>query len=105
VTIIPAEWIKISIVDTRDVMCATAVRTEDCDERSSGMNSIFVVGDMAFIISITGETFERERPVSSRVAGEAAARERAVSAPMEPWEGPVMRTVGSVRNYTPFVPS
>ena len=56
------------------------------------MKWTFVVGEMALISSTTGASLESVRPVRKIVEGEACARERAVSAPIEFGEGPVMST-------------
>jgi hypothetical protein len=47
---------------------------------------------MEWIVVMRGVSFEGVRAVRRRVAGEAAARERAVSAPIDEGEGPVIRT-------------
>lgn len=54
---------------------------------------MLIDGLIALILSITGAIFTSLRPNNARVAGGgcAAARERAVSEPIELGEGPVMR--------------
>lgn len=48
---------------------------------------------MALIPEMVGWILAMSRPRRMSVDGEPAARDRAVSAPMPPWEGPVMRKV------------
>lgn len=47
---------------------------------------------MAFISSMTGETFERERARRNSVEGWPWAREMAVAPPIVEWEAPVSMT-------------
>lgn len=49
-------------------------------------------GFRAEILERTGRTLDEVRPMRRMVEGLPVARERAVSAPMEPELGPVMRT-------------
>ena len=89
---IPAEWIRISILLTNFFTSPTASLTEFWDDRSRGTKWTFVDGEMEQMEEIKGSSFDFERPVRIRVAGEAEASESAVSAPMEFGEGPVRRT-------------
>ena len=89
---IPAEWIRISILLTNFLTSPTASLTEFWDDRSKGTKCTFVEGEMEQMEEINGSSFAFERPFRIRVAGDAEASESAVSAPMELGEGPVRRT-------------
>jgi hypothetical protein len=91
---IPAEWIRISILLTNFFTAETASLTEFWDDRSRGTKCTVVEGEMEQMEEIKGSSFAFERPLRIRVAGEAEASESAVSAPTEFGEGPVRRTAG-----------
>lgn len=76
-----------------DEILVVARRMEDWEARSQRMNCTLTDGCFWLISRITGVTLEAERPVRRRREGEAAARARAVVAPIPPVEGPVMRTL------------
>ena len=78
-------------------MVEAAVRTLDREERSTGMNFMVVEGEMEVMVEIVGWARGRDRPRRRMCEGLAWAREMAVSAPREPWLGPVMRTFGEGR--------
>lgn len=56
------------------------------------MNLVVMEGLSSLILEMTGRTLEVVRPTRIIVEGLPVARERAVSAPMEPELGPVMST-------------
>jgi hypothetical protein len=89
---IPAEWIRISILLTNLFTSLTASLTDVWDDRSKETKCTVVEGEMEEMAEIKGSSFAFERPVRIRVAGEPEASESAVSAPMEFGEGPVRRT-------------
>lgn len=73
------------------IVCA-ALLTLFMDERSAWTNLIVTEALASLIWSIVGWPFSTDRPIRIIVDGEAAARDMAVSAPMPPGVGPVMRT-------------
>tara|TARA_R110002060_G_scaffold28328_2_gene38310 strand:+ start:38 stop:217 length:180 start_codon:yes stop_codon:yes gene_type:complete len=56
------------------------------------MNLVVMDGFSEEILEITGRTLDSERPTRIIVEGLPVARERAVSAPIEPVLGPLIRT-------------
>jgi len=78
-------------------MVDDAARTEDWEERSSSTYRAATDRCLDLISSMTGWIFDSVRPAKIMRAGAAAARDRTVSAPMAPVEGPVMATVEAVR--------
>lgn len=57
------------------------------------MNLVVMEGFMEEILEITGRTLDSVRPTKMIAEGLPVASESAVSAPMEPLLGPVIRTV------------
>lgn len=83
-------------IEGSERMVDAAVRTLEREERSRGMNLTVVEGERDWMVSIVGWIRERERPRRMSWDGLLWARVMAVSAPMPPLLGPVMRTFGCV---------
>jgi hypothetical protein len=62
------------------------------EERSSLTNLTDTEGYFEVMVVMTGLILDSERPVRTRREGRPAAIEIAVSAPIPPWEGPVITT-------------
>lgn len=70
-----------------------AARTLERESSWMEKNFVLMLGLMAWMVSIVGWILGRERPRRRIVEGEPRASEMAVSAPIPPWLGPVMRNV------------
>lgn len=80
-------------IDASSRMRAAARRTEARESRSMGMCFVVVEGEMVWMVLMVGWILGRERPRRRIVEGEPWAREIAVSAPIPPSLGPVIRNV------------
>lgn len=74
-------------------MADAALRMESCEERSSGMVAVRVVGWAERRVDCTVVSLEGVREARIRRVGDWEAMERAVVEPMLEGETPVMRTV------------
>ena len=90
--IIAALLINTSIFSTLSLMLVAASRTETRLLRSRLMNLVLTSGLIALMRSMTGWILPKERPARTSSSGDPAAREVAVSAPIPPSLGPVIRT-------------
>jgi hypothetical protein len=68
-----------------------AFLTDDRESKSIGTNFVRIEELILWMASIVGWILERERPSRRMVDGEPLARDIAVSAPIPPSLGPVMR--------------
>ncbi len=96
---IAALFMRMSTFSTLALMFAAVARTEAWLLRSSGISLVVTSGLEDLMASMSGWILWRERPARMIRAGDPSAKDNAVSTPIPPVLGPVMRTAFFVSKY------